>query len=424
MADIAIRGLRKSYGRSEIVHGIDLDIADGEFVVMLGPSGCGKSTLLRLIAGLEADHRRRDRDRRPGRQQAGAARARLRHGVPELRPLPAHDRRRQHRLRAEGRGRGEGRARRARSRASPRRWASHDFLDRKPAALSGGQRQRVAMGRAMIREPSVFLFDEPLSNLDAKLRVQMRVEIKRLHQRLGATSIFVTHDQVEAMTLADRLVVMNEGRIEQVGAPAEVYRRPASRFVAGFIGSPAMNFFPARLVSSDVVALDERSPAAAGERQRLASGGIGRRRRLPARGYATGRRRGRRHAALRDRDGRGARRQPAPVWPARRGGMRRRHSLGRRAGDARHRCSCGSRPTASTCSTADRQPHRTGARGACGGVIGLRPGRRAPVARPRAAAPCAPPTGCARSSVSRNVHLRRRRAGRSAGRRGRAGDCR
>jgi len=131
-----------------------------------------------------------------------------------------------------------------------------ELLDRKPAALSGGQRQRVAMGRAMIREPSVFLFDEPLSNLDAKLRVQMRVEIKRLHQRLGATSVFVTHDQVEAMTLADRLVVMNKGRIEQVGAPAEVYRRPASRFVAGFIGSPPMNFLPARLVSPDAVALE------------------------------------------------------------------------------------------------------------------------------------------------------------------------
>ena len=121
-----------------------------------------------------------------------------------------------------------------------------ELLDRKPSALSGGQRQRVAMGRAMIREPSVFLFDEPLSNLDAKLRVQMRVEIRRLHQRLNATSIFVTHDQIEAMTLADRLVVMNEGRIEQVGAPAEVYRRPSSRYVAGFIGSPAMNFFEAR----------------------------------------------------------------------------------------------------------------------------------------------------------------------------------
>src|SRR5262249_15522696 len=130
-----------------------------------------------------------------------------------------------------------------------------ELLDRKPAALSGGQRQRVAMGRAMIREPRVFLFDEPLSNLDAKLRMQMRVEIKRLHQRLGATSVFVTHDQVEAMTLADRLVVMNSGRIEQMGAPADVYRRPASRFVAGFIGSPPMNFLPAQVVSRNVVAL-------------------------------------------------------------------------------------------------------------------------------------------------------------------------
>jgi sn-glycerol 3-phosphate transport system ATP-binding protein len=128
------------------------------------------------------------------------------------------------------------------------------LLDRKPAALSGGQRQRVAMGRAIIREPSVFLFDEPLSNLDAKLRVQMRIEIRRLHQRLNATSIFVTHDQIEAMTLADRLVVMNAGRIEQVGTPAEVYRRPSTRYVAGFIGSPAMNFFPARAIAADRIA--------------------------------------------------------------------------------------------------------------------------------------------------------------------------
>jgi sn-glycerol 3-phosphate transport system ATP-binding protein len=129
-----------------------------------------------------------------------------------------------------------------------------ELLDRKPAALSGGQRQRVAMGRAMIREPSVFLFDEPLSNLDAKLRVQMRIEIRRLHQRLNATSVFVTHDQIEAMTLADRLVVMNEGRIEQVGAPADVYRQPSSHYVAGFIGSPAMNFFDARMVAADRIA--------------------------------------------------------------------------------------------------------------------------------------------------------------------------
>jgi ABC-type sugar transport system ATPase subunit len=128
-----------------------------------------------------------------------------------------------------------------------------ELLDRKPAALSGGQRQRVAMGRAMIREPNVFLFDEPLSNLDAKLRVQMRIEIRRLHQRLNATSVFVTHDQIEAMTLADRLVVMNEGRIEQVGAPADVYRRPSTHYVAGFIGSPAMNFFDARVVTADRV---------------------------------------------------------------------------------------------------------------------------------------------------------------------------
>ena len=184
MADISIRGVRKSYGQTEIVHGVDLDISDGEFLVVLGPSGCGKSTLLRLIAGLEADQRRRDRHRRRGRQQARAARARLRHGLPELRALSAYDGRRKYRLCVEGRRGEQARARLNASPWSPRRSELDELLDRKPAALSGGQRQRVAMGRAMIREPSVFLFDEPLSNLDAKLRVQMRVEIKRLHQRL------------------------------------------------------------------------------------------------------------------------------------------------------------------------------------------------------------------------------------------------
>jgi sn-glycerol 3-phosphate transport system ATP-binding protein len=253
MADITIRGLRKSFGRTEIVHGIDLDIRDGEFVVVLGPSGCGKSTLLRLIAGL---------DEVTGGEIAIGARV-----VNKLEPrergcamvfqnyaLYPHMTVADnigYALKVAGvkkRERAERIARVAKT------LELEAFLDRKPSALSGGQRQRVAMGRAMIREPSVFLFDEPLSNLDAKLRVQMRIEIKRLHQRLKATSIFVTHDQIEAMTLADRLVVMNEGRIEQVGAPADVYRRPSSRYVAGFIGSPAMNFFEARVVAPNRIA--------------------------------------------------------------------------------------------------------------------------------------------------------------------------
>jgi sn-glycerol 3-phosphate transport system ATP-binding protein len=267
LADIAIRGVRKSFGHSEIVHGIDLDIADGEFVVILGPSGCGKSTLLRLIAGLEqitageiaiggkVVNKLEPRER-------GCAMVFQNYA---LYPHMTVAENIGYALKVAGVKRAERRRRIAEVAGI---LGVEELLDRKPAALSGGQRQRVAMGRAMIREPRVFLFDEPLSNLDAKLRVQMRVEIRRLHRRLKATSIFVTHDQIEAMTLADRLVVMNRGRIEQVGAPAEVYRRPASRFVAGFIGSPPMNFLAARLAAPDVAALGDgsrlRLPAAAG----------------------------------------------------------------------------------------------------------------------------------------------------------------
>jgi sn-glycerol 3-phosphate transport system ATP-binding protein len=266
MADIAIRNLRKSYGRSEIVHGLDLDIADGEFVVVLGPSGCGKSTLLRLIAGLEAitageiSIAGRVVNKLEPRER-GCAMVFQNFALYPHMTVAANI---GYALKVAGMPKAERTARVARVADT---LGLAEFLDRKPAALSGGQRQRVAMGRAMIREPSVFLFDEPLSNLDAKLRVQMRVEIKRLHQRLGATSIFVTHDQVEAMTLADRLVVMNKGRIEQLGAPAEVYRRPATRFVAGFIGSPPMNFMAARVVSPDLIALDSG--------HRLALAGVG-----------------------------------------------------------------------------------------------------------------------------------------------------
>jgi sn-glycerol 3-phosphate transport system ATP-binding protein len=253
MSDITIRGLRKSYGGVEIVHAIDLDVRNGEFLVVLGPSGCGKSTLLRLIAGLEeisggeiaiggkVVNRLEPRER-------GCAMVFQNYALyPHMSVADNIG----YALKVAG----------VRKRERMQRVAGvakilelDGLLDRKPAALSGGQRQRVAMGRAIIREPSVFLFDEPLSNLDAKLRVQMRIEIRRLHQRLNATSIFVTHDQIEAMTLADRLVVMNAGRIEQAGTPAEVYRRPSTRYVAGFIGSPAMNFFPARAIAADRIA--------------------------------------------------------------------------------------------------------------------------------------------------------------------------
>ena len=241
MADISIRAVKKSYGKTAVVHGVDLDIQHGEFVVILGPSGCGKSTLLRMIAGLEditgGEIRiggERVNEREP--RERGCAMVFQNYALyPHMTVADNIG----YALKVAGLPKAE---RLARVLEVARTVGLGDFLDRKPGQLSGGQRQRVAMARAMIREPKVFLFDEPLSNLDAQLRVQLRIEIRRLHRRLSVTSVFVTHDQIEAMTLADRLVVMNAGVIEQVGAPAEVYRRPNSRFVAGFLGSPAMNF--------------------------------------------------------------------------------------------------------------------------------------------------------------------------------------
>jgi multiple sugar transport system ATP-binding protein len=232
----------------QAVKGIDLEIADHEFVVLVGPSGCGKSTTLRMIAGLEEitsgdvaiggavvnDIPPRDRDIAMVFQNYAlyphmTVYDNMAFGL-VLRKFPKDEIRR----RVEN---------------AARILDIGMLLDRKPKALSGGQRQRVAMGRAIVRDPKVFLFDEPLSNLDAKLRVQMRTEIKKVHQTVKTTTVYVTHDQVEAMTLADRVVVMNHGVIEQVGPPTELYHRPATRFVAGFIGSPAMNFIPARLVN-------------------------------------------------------------------------------------------------------------------------------------------------------------------------------
>jgi sn-glycerol 3-phosphate transport system ATP-binding protein len=251
MAEIIIKDVRKSYGKSEVVHGVNATIANGEFVVILGPSGCGKSTLLRMIAGLE--------DITSGTisiegkvvntlepRERGCAMVFQNYA---LYPHFTVAENIGYALKVAGVAKAE-RMRRVEEVA--RIVGLETYLDRKPAQLSGGQRQRVAMGRAMIREPKVFLFDEPLSNLDAKLRMQMRLEIRKLHQRLAATSVFVTHDQVEAMTLADRIIVMNAGRIEQVGTPTEVYERPASLFVAGFIGAPPMNLIEAKV--SDGVA--------------------------------------------------------------------------------------------------------------------------------------------------------------------------
>jgi len=242
MSQISIKGVKKVYQKTEVIHGVDVAIEAGEFVVILGPSGCGKSTLLRMIAGLE--------EISAGEISIGGK------VVNQLEPrergcamvfqnyaLYPHMTVRQnigYSLKVAKLPKAE---REARVMAVAKSVSLEPFLDRRPGELSGGQRQRVAMARAMVREPKVFLFDEPFSNLDAKLRVAMRAEVRRLHRDLGVTSVFVTHDQTEAMTLADKLIIMNAGKVEQIGKPTEVYNNPASRFVADFIGSPAMNLF-------------------------------------------------------------------------------------------------------------------------------------------------------------------------------------
>ena len=254
MADIRLSSISKSFGGPAVVNNVDLEIGSGEFLVILGPSGCGKSTLLRLIAGLEEvtsgtveiDGQVMNRVD-PGRR--GCAMVFQNYALYPHMSVAGNI---GYGLRVEGVKRAE---RSARVTEIARLLELEALLDRKPAQLSGGQRQRVAMARAMIRNPSVFLFDEPLSNLDAKLRASMRIEIKRLHRQLGTTSVFVTHDQLEAMTMADRMVVMNGGRIEQVGTPQEIYRRPATAFVAGFIGAPAMNLLPGRIAEDGAAEL-------------------------------------------------------------------------------------------------------------------------------------------------------------------------
>jgi multiple sugar transport system ATP-binding protein len=273
MATVAFREVVKEFGKTRVLHGISLDILDGEFVVLVGPSGCGKSTLLRMLAGLEditggtiaIDGRvvnevdSKDRDiamvfqsyalypHMTVRENMGFS-LRLRNDKPALID--------------------------ERVKQAAKILNLEPFLHRYPRELSGGQRQRVAMGRAIVRDPKVFLFDEPLSNLDAKLRVAMRTEIKALHQRLKTTTVYVTHDQIEAMTMADRIAVMNEGRIEQLGEPLELYDRPANLFVAQFIGSPAMNIFDGVVRSGSVEALGVRWPANGGavEGQRVRYG--------------------------------------------------------------------------------------------------------------------------------------------------------
>ncbi len=249
MASVTLDNVRKVYaGGVEAVKGVSLAIPDGAFTVLLGPSGCGKSTLLRMIAGLETITEgtvsiggRMVNDVEPADRDI----AMVFQNYALYPHMSVYDNM-AYGLRNRGVPRPEIEQRVA---EAAKLLAIGDFLKRKPRELSGGQRQRVAMGRAIVREPQAFLFDEPLSNLDAKLRVQMRIEIRRLHNRLKATSIFVTHDQIEAMTMADTIVVMNQGQAEQVGAPTEVYRFPATRFVATFIGSPAMNLLPGRITA-------------------------------------------------------------------------------------------------------------------------------------------------------------------------------
>ena len=255
MASVGIRNVYKSFGATEVIHGIEFDIADKELVVLVGPSGCGKSTLLRMIAGLE-DITAGDIE--IGDKVVNRVAAKDRNIAMVFQSYALYPHMTVYRNMSFG----------LRMRKIPKdeqdrriRWAAEvleltDYLRRYPRQLSGGQRQRVAMGRALVREPIVFLFDEPLSNLDAQLRVQMRTEIRELHQRLQTTMIYVTHDQVEAMTLADRIVVMHDGHIEQIGAPEFVYDRPANTFVAGFIGSPQMNMLPGTLGPDGTIALE------------------------------------------------------------------------------------------------------------------------------------------------------------------------
>ncbi|OWQ86983.1 sugar ABC transporter ATP-binding protein [Roseateles aquatilis] len=241
MGQVTLRGIRKRYGDHEVIQGLDLDVRDGEFMVFVGPSGCGKSTTLRMIAGLEdisggdllIDGARAN-DQRPA--DRGAAMVFQSYA---LYPHMTVAENMGFALKMAGVSRAE-RDEQVRRTAEILRIT--DLLGRTPRQLSGGQRQRVAIGRAIVRKPKVFLFDEPLSNLDASLRVDMRIELTRLHQQLGTTMIYVTHDQVEAMTMGDRIAVFNQGRIEQLGAPLDLYRRPANEFVAGFLGAPRINF--------------------------------------------------------------------------------------------------------------------------------------------------------------------------------------
>ncbi len=274
MASVELQNLRKSYGALDVIHDISLSVSDGEFIALVGPSGCGKSTLLRMIAGLEEVT---GGDVLIGGDIVNALTPRERNIAMvfqsyALYPHMTVAQNMAFNLKLSGQPKA---VIDQRVNEAARMLGLTALLERKPAQLSGGQRQRVAMGRAVVRNPSVFLFDEPLSNLDAKLRVQMRAEIKTLHQKVQTTSIYVTHDQIEAMTLADRIVVLNQGRIEQHGTPLELYRTPANLFVAGFIGSPAMNVLDGvveGMEGNPVVRLKDGTPLRIAAERRVTSG--------------------------------------------------------------------------------------------------------------------------------------------------------
>ena len=259
MVDLRLENIKKSYGNVEVIKGVDLDIAHGEFVVFVGPSGCGKSTLLRLIAGLEDIS---SGDLYIGGKNCNETQPRDRGIAMVFQSYALYP----HMTSYDNIAFGLTLAKRPKDeidkkvREAARILQMEHLLDRKPAQLSGGQRQRVAIGRAIVRDPEAFLFDEPLSNLDASLRMDMRMEIGKLHKDLGATMIYVTHDQVEAMTLADKIVVLNEGIVQQIGSPMDLYHHPKNKFVAGFIGSPKMNFFKVKVTGEGKGRVTVNSP--------------------------------------------------------------------------------------------------------------------------------------------------------------------
>ena len=271
MSQLSLKDIYKSFGETEVIHGVDLEVGKGEFTVFVGPSGCGKSTLLRMIAGLET----------VTAGEISIDGEDVTHADPSARgvtmvfqsyALYPHMSVYENMAFALKMNKVASAEIDSRVRAAAAILGLDELLDRKPKALSGGQRQRVAIGRSIVREPKIFLFDEPLSNLDAELRVQMRLEIAKLHQDLGATMIYVTHDQVEAMTLADRIVILRDGLIEQVGAPKTLYRDPDNMFVGGFIGSPRMNFLPGRIAGETKTTVDVALDGFADVKVRLARG--------------------------------------------------------------------------------------------------------------------------------------------------------